>query len=726
MKIKKWIFIFASSILLVACNQTQGNSNSSLSVSSGGTSTPSSSSSSSSSSSIGGSSGSSGGSDSSSSGQVVDPSKTIDEVIAEAVGKKDLLLKGTIQYQEQSYVTNEYTIEYEYGADDFFYFTEPDWSGQTQQFYLVYDHNNQVVPIQVSSDQTISKPFETFEQFGYRFDNVMGYDAVYFGVEDLLSGLYDVGAENINQDFSESYSEGKYHYSFGYIASPTSYDYYEIDVEFTIGTQNEFNWANVTSETYANTSFIYDDEYGVVQLLPGATPSSTYIYEISQQTGTRTKENPYSYDSLMASSFDLLYNEEAITDNQVIEMEVGHENAISMTIGNVLPATASFAFDSITSLVDNGSNPNVSVFFNSYSNSLEINAMVAGTYAITIQSTNVTKNFTIQVKEAQPRSLSVTYYQQSIEGYSADVLANQLTSYVNSPLYFQASVLPMEASQEVQINISGADNAYSIQDTTIQNSIGASINVKEVLFTNTGTYTITFTSTVSAQVSQSTTIQVVERPAMSEILTGEYGHKSTGTNFDYYITFVPTGDGMSGSATLEDRSLDAVENVTYVVTARQDGCYDVVFTHVDGSNLNFEVVLGPNYDMVLYIKVSDYVSNSYTLDKVTPALVISTTWEGTLSDGTMISFGFTKNGVVNVTAMNFNVDYYENFECFYSVTETDNGYAITFTKSSYTPETNTIISFDEQALVTTDYSNITVTVYCTGSAESVTLTAVLW
>lgn len=83
----------------------------------------------------------------------------------------------------------------------------------------------------------------------------------------------------------------------------------------------------------------------------------------------------------MASSFDLLYNEEAITDNQVIEMEVGHENAISMTIGNVLPATASFAFDSITSLVDNGSNPNVSVFFNSYSNSLEINAMVAGTYA---------------------------------------------------------------------------------------------------------------------------------------------------------------------------------------------------------------------------------------------------------------------------------------------------------------------------------------------------------
>lgn len=125
----------------------------------------------------------------------------------------------------------------------------------------------------------------------------------------------------------------------------------------------------------------------------------------------------------------------------------------------------------------------------------------------------------------------MTYYQQSIEGYYADVLANQLTSYVNSPLYFQANVLPMEASQEVQINISGADNAYSIQDTTIQNSIGASINVKEVLFTNTGTYTITFTSTVSAQVSQSTTIQVVERPAMSEILTGEYGHKSTGTEF---------------------------------------------------------------------------------------------------------------------------------------------------------------------------------------------------
>lgn len=733
MKNKKWILLFACFSLLVACNQTKGGSNSSSSISSGGISDSSSSSSSSipDNPSTGGSSGSSGGSDSSSSGQVVDPSQPIETVVAQAAEKKDLLLKGTIDYEEvSSYSTNEYTISFEYGVDDFFYFTEPNFSGTLIEFYLVYDNNNVIVPIQYDpSTQTVSKNWDTYEALGYRFDSVLDWQTVYFGVEDLISGTYELGAANTNQDFTESYTDGVYTYSFGYIPSPDSYNYYEVDVEFTIGSQGEFNWATIVSNVYSSTSFIYDTEYNVVQLQPNATPSNTYTYEINQETGTRTKVNPYPYDDFLATSFDLVYNGTAITDNQVIDMEVGWANAISLSVSNVLPTTASFSFDAITATVldeDEIATTNVTVSFNSFSNTVEVNASVAGNYTVTLTSAKVTKTFSLNVSQAQPQSVYVTYYYRSVNDYTADTLPISMTAYVNTELYFQPSVNPMEAVQDVTISVDGDASAYSMQETTIQNSIGAVIEVTQITFTATGTYVVTFASTMNADVFTSTTINVVERPQMSEVLTGEFGHKTTGTNFDYYITFTPIGDGMTGTAVLENRTTNSVENANYTVVVRDDGCYEVSFEHVDGATLNFEVVLGPSYNMILYIPNGDYVSSSYTMDKVTPALVIAATWETMLDDGTTISFVFQRNGIVNITAYNWNIDYYENFECYFTVTETENGYSITFTPNSYTPETNTIISFDETATVAEDYSSITITVYCSGSGQSVTLTATSW
>ncbi len=705
---KKIILSVFSVFLLVACNQTQNSSNSnSLSDSSSNAST--------SSPFVSDSSSTGSSSNSSSSGGNITPSKTVEKAIEDAITKQNAIKSGTIHFEEQSYSTSSYDITYEYGQENFFYFTEPNYANEILEFYLIFDSNQQIIPIQVNTDSSLSKPYETYDSMGYRFDNEAGYDVVFIGVEDLISGLYEIGAENRNQDFAEGYASGNYFYQFGYLPNPTSYYYYEMDIEFKIGNSDEFCWAKVVSQTYNNSNFIYDDELGVVQLLPNATVSSTYTYEIEQEIGTRTKSNPYPYESLKSTSFDLMYQGSAILENQVIEMEVGYASAIQLSIDNILPTTASFSFDTISYLVNDGTSTDINIYYNSFSNVLEINATASGTYTVKVNSTNVEKNFTLNVKEAQPKTISVTYYMASVDGYNSDVLSQSLTIYKDVSIYFLASILPYEASQEFQVTISGQASNYEMQETTIQNNFGMEMDTTEVVFLNTGTYTLTFSSVVNTQVTHQAIIQVVERPAMSEILVGEFGHKSMGTQFNYLITFTPIGDGMTGTASLKDNTLNSSEEVTYQVVLREDGKYDIEFSHVSGDTLNFELVMGPNYDIVLYVGI-----NSYNLDKVTPETVIATTWEATLPDGTIVSFGFSKNGVVNVMAMNFETSYYyESFECFYSVEEVENGYEITFTASSYTPAENSIISFDEVAIVAKDYSTLTVNIYCTGTAQSI-------
>lgn len=51
------------------------------------------------------------------------------------------------------------------------------------------------------SDNSITKPYDTFESIGFKFSNVLGYSASFTGVENLVQGLYSYGEQNVNKDF---------------------------------------------------------------------------------------------------------------------------------------------------------------------------------------------------------------------------------------------------------------------------------------------------------------------------------------------------------------------------------------------------------------------------------------------------------------------------------------------------------------------------------------------
>lgn len=125
MKSRRFLLMMLFSITMVSCKNENVTSSSQISDSSSTSSSVSSSSSAS----------------SSSSSPISEEDKLakLDEVIGEALDKATLIKSGVINISTvNSYSNTNSQMTYEYGVADFHY-TEPDFSNQTQNIYLVKD-----------------------------------------------------------------------------------------------------------------------------------------------------------------------------------------------------------------------------------------------------------------------------------------------------------------------------------------------------------------------------------------------------------------------------------------------------------------------------------------------------------------------------------------------------------------------------------------------------------
>ena len=293
MKSRRFLLMMLFSITMVSCKNENVTSSSQISDSSSTSSSVSSSSSTSSSSSSTSSSSSSTSSSSSSTTSSSSPISEedklakLDEVISEALDKATLIKSGVINISTiNSYSNTNSQMTYEYGVTDFHY-TEPDFSNQTQNIYLVKDEEGTIVPILELNGQ-ISKPYTTYTELSIPF-TIFGYGSeTYYGIENLVSGLYNVGKTNENQDLSLNVENDEYTIAYGKIVGDSSWpQFYKINMSFTLGEEKEFQSVNLTAAVYNNDQFLFDDELGVVQLNPNATPNETKTWEITQVVGNR-------------------------------------------------------------------------------------------------------------------------------------------------------------------------------------------------------------------------------------------------------------------------------------------------------------------------------------------------------------------------------------------------------------------------------------------------------
>lgn len=710
-KVKGAFLLVAAGTVLAACGPTDIDDTTHSSSSSLSSHSQEESASSSESSPVGSSSSESSALSSSSSSSQGD---SLGEALATAVSSSNKVKSGKSVYTSISEGYAEtVTTTYEYGLDSF-HFEEADSDGESIDHYLVYDGESNIVEYQIDARGNVGRGYGTYDdKMGLYISNFIGYGIYFYGAEDLLSGLYEIGKENGNGDYVESVEDGVYSFSFGYLQN--GYAFYDIDVSFELGEDGILSSLSASSGLYDFGSFTADMATGFVRPL-SPNPDSSVSYDISQASGERTFEAPYDLDDFMATSFDLVYEGKTLSDGDTIDGMVG--SSIAIDIDNVLPTTASFDFDRPIVECDD---PTIYVYYSTYDRSVNGYFSKTGEYSLSVTTAKVKKTINIKIAEAKPQTISATYYESGANGYDFGLLPPVKTAYVNTPLYIRGSITPYQADQDYVVSIKGNEEDYQMVATQITASGSYATDVTQLIFKKAGSYEITVSSKEYPEVKTVSTIEVKERLSASEVFSGLYGYKTlAGNNVRYGIEFFPSGDGLSGTAVLSDNdsSSPKKENVSYEAKERPAGGYDVSFEHVSGDELNWEIAIGPNYGMALFAG-----SMSYDMIKATPAFYLSGTWNGDAADGTHIAISFNYGGTVSFLASNPQAGIGKYIECLFTIDgDAESGYEITLVETSQTNNSDGYLNFEDKISMKPDYSELEMNVYISGSPEKIVLT----
>ena len=608
-------------------------------------------------------------------------------------------------------------MPFEFGKDkngDVLHYTDFDWNMNPQEMYLMEDEGHAVVAVQKDADGSISKPWETYDKVQYPYRNLLGYnEPTLYGTEGLLEGLVDYVKKNVNKDAKYQLSSGKYELSFGYFTSLDTYDYLVVNSSFSLGESNEVKTLDMEIVSYNQSSFMVDDELKVIQLLDNATASSTKKYKIEQVKGTRSYVNPISLDGFYATSFDLTYNNETLSDDSVVSVE--KESNASISLANVLPETANFNFDSIAVSVLEGNEASLNANYQSFSNEISISSSKVGDYKVQVKSKKVTKTFKVKVTEAQPNRINVSYSVDGPQGLTAYSYSGSIQGYVGVEYVLNATVDPFAANQELVASLDGVDTAdYQLTKKSIQlNELMPARDMWCFTPLKAGTYDVLLKSAVKDSVQEIVHIVAETAPSLKDVLASDFANKEMSA-LKYYVTFEPANDGMTGNMKIENRINNQMEQASYTIT-KGEKFYTFSLTHVSGDEMNLEFKMSFDYTLFLYV-VGD--NDGKQMAKVTPEFLVSGTWNGTSGDYSL-NFTLFENKEASLSMSKSDYSEYKNLSCNFALEVKEDGYRGTLTASSYTED-----PFVELPLTFTidkDFTSISISFTYGGNNYSFTL-----
>lgn len=641
----------------------------------------------------------------------------LESVVASAKEKADSIASGTITLDESNSYGNptHKVMPFEFGKDkngDVLHYTDFDWNMNPQEMYLMEDEGHAVVAVQKDADGSISKPWETYDKVQYPYRNLLGHnEPTLYGTEGLLEGLVDYVKKNVNKDAKYQLSSGKYELSFGYFTSLDTYDYLVVNSSFSLGESNEVKTLDMEIVSYNQSSFMVDDELKVIQLLDNATASSTKKYKIEQVKGTRNYVNPISLDGFYATSFDLIYNDETLSDDSVVSIE--KESYVSISVANVLPETANFNFDSIAVSVLEGNEASLNANYQSFSNEISISSSKVGDYKVQVKSKNVTKTFKVKVTEAQPNRINVSYSVDGPQGLTAYSYIGSIQGYVGVEYVLNATVDPFAANQELVASLDGVDTAdYQLTKKSIQlNELMRDMWCFTPL--KAGTYDVLLKSAVKDSVQEIVHIVAENAPSLKDVLASDFANKEMSA-LKYYVTFEPANDGMTGNVKIENRINNQMEQASYTIT-KGEKFYTFSLTHVSGDEMNLEFKMSFDYTLFLYVAGDN---DGKQMAKVTPEFLVSGTWNGTSGDYSL-NFTLFENKEASLSMSKSDYSEYKNLSCNFALEVKEDGYRGTLTASSYTE--NPFVDLPLNFTVNKDLTSISISFTYGGNHYSFTL-----
>lgn len=645
--------------------------------------------------------------------------ENLEKVVASAKEKSDSIASGTITLDE----TNSYSdptqkvMSFEFGKDkngDVLHYTDFDWSMNQFDVYLMEDDAHSVVAIQKNADGSIQKPWEEYDYVQFAYRNLLGYgEDTLYGTEGLLEGLVNYVKKDVNKDAKYQFANGKYELSFGYFSSLDTYDFYVVNSSFSLGAENEVSELVMELLDYNQSSFMVDDELKVIQLLDGATPNSTKKYKIEQKVGDRKFVNPISLDSFYATSFDLAYEGETLNENSVVSIQKEEDASISLV--NILPATTNFDFDAMEVSVVEGNEGTLEARYNSFNSEISLRGSEVGDYKVQVKSKNVTKTFKVTVTEAQPNRISISYSVEGPEGLTAYTYTGSINAYVGVEYILNATIEPLAANQEIVASLEGVNESdYQLVKKSIQvNEWSPERDMWCFTPKKAGTYDVILKSSVKDSVQETVHIVAKETPSLKDALTDDFALKQ-GSTLRYYVTFEPSGDGMTGNVKIDNRVDNHVEQASYSIT-KGEKFYTFSLTHVSGEELHVTFKMSFDFTLFLYV-YGDNMGNQ--MSKVTPEFLISGSWEGESGDYSLsLTFFGSQEASLMMNKNDFSDSNY--LSCVFALEATSEGYQGTLSASKDTADS--FVDLPINFTVDKDFTSISISFAYGGTTYSFTL-----
>lgn len=496
--------------------------------------------------------------------KVGDPDvSTVEKALEVALVQESLAehAEGTIEYYNAIYGrTNTYTASYDKYEDYTYTYYDGGYSVTERWFTIGSDGNMMAVesidgatPSLYQYDFTAEKD----EMRGYMFETVIGTNN-YYGVTDLVEGLYK-NAETSGLETTDKVEDGVYTFTYDWYyeaTTTTGYDeegneivgryqygdqYNEITVSFTLSSRNYIETVEAEVVTYDSDSleFPEGDDEARGTLKEDAEPYTEVTYSFTQ--GGR---NPYVYDEVIMTSFDLVDAEgnKVNGDQDVAPVTIAPYVYTTYTLDNIVPSTADGSLDKISKIVlyklnvQSGKYEETATGFttvNVYASAtgVSISPSAEGTYRIELSSTKVTTYINLEVAYPAPTAIEATANGSSTDSYNTyvgvDVTIGGTVAYGSA------------AGYKAELTGDNASDALLMGDA----SVGYIFTTDKV-----GSYTVKVTSTADANVSDTITIVAAAAPEISGILNGNYiftvaRDYSYLLNSDAYIGFVPASEG---------------------------------------------------------------------------------------------------------------------------------------------------------------------------------------
>ena len=384
--------------------------------------------------------------------------------------------------------------------------------------------------------------------------------------------------------------------------------------------------------------------------------------------------SPISLSSLKAASFDVMFDGKVVASGETIKVAKGE--TINLSLSNVAPETASFAFDEPQITVSEGLN----LGFSSFNNSINGTPYEVGEFDVSVKTSNVTKTFKVKVKEAQPKSISLSYFTVAPKGYNSYVLANnKFDGFVGVEYIVKAGILPDAANQNVNASITGVDSSkYELNKKKIKiNDITGEEDMWSFVAKESGDYAITFASAVNANIKEVVNVHIAAAPTFAEVLSSaKFGTKQN-NDIKYQIEFAPTGTSETGNVTIKDNLSSKEETASYVIS-KGEKCYNFALTHVSGDTLEMQLVMSFDFSLSYYNSEWDMYE---ALSKITPEfLVAGSTYDGETSSGEhTLTINLMSN---NEASLLLDEMFSQYLNCTFSLKEEGDHYVGTFIATS--------------------------------------------